>query len=267
MAIPKTSRTIVRYRKVATRMWGDERFRSLSAPKPNAQTLWVYLLTGPQTTAIPGLFSAGESSLAEAIGWPLSAFRRCFAEIVEQGMAAADWEARVVWIPKAVLYNNPESPNVIKAWRGAADQIPECDLKSKGLKALEAFVQGMGEAFRQAFHQAFGHGYPEGSVESGAVAVAVTPPSPPGKASSKASSARQLDPRIPYAQRTDRTIWTADGYPRAAFRTDCPDDRWRLKCIDPAFVTTHPQWKGRLPEGKLGTCPHHRTKAPEASWP
>lgn len=266
MATPRTTRTTVRYRKVATRMWGDERFRQLSAPKPNGQTLWVYLLTGPHTTAIPGLFSAGESSLAEAIGWPQAAFRRCFTEIVDQGMALADWKARVIWIPKAVLYNAPESPNVIKAWRAASDQIPECDLKRRGLKQLEAFLQGFGEGFRQAFRQAFSQVSAEGSVESGAVAVAVTPPSPPGKASGKASHNGRLDPAIPYAQRTDRQIWTADGYPRAAFRTDCPDQAWRLRCVSPAFIEAHPEWRGKLPDGPRGTCPEHRAKA-AYPWP
>ena len=85
--------------------------------------------------------------------------------------------------------------------------------------------------------------------------------------SPEAPASTNLDPTIPYAQRTDRRIWTADGYPRAAFRTDCPDDRWRLKCVDPAFVQAHPDWDPHLPAPQLRTCPHHRAKAPEASWP
>lgn len=80
------------------------------------------------------------------------------------------------------------------------------------------------------------------------------------------ASTNNLDPSIPYAQRTDRRIWTADGYPRAAFRTDCPDEAWRLRCVSPAFLEAHPEWRGKLPDGPRGTCPDHRAKA-AYPWP
>jgi hypothetical protein len=127
-------------------MWGDERFVALSRPKPNAQTLWVFLLTGPQTTAAPGLFSAGEAALAEALDWPLPAFRKCFQEIAAREMAKADWRARVVWIPKAVLYNPAENQNTVKAWRKAIAEIPECALRDEAEVALKA-ASGFPEVF------------------------------------------------------------------------------------------------------------------------
>src|SRR6266446_3179831 len=52
--------TMSRYRKIDTRMWGDVRFRELSSPSPSGKYLWMFLLTGPQTSNIPGLFRAGE---------------------------------------------------------------------------------------------------------------------------------------------------------------------------------------------------------------
>lgn len=146
-----------RYRKVASRMWADERFLQLSRPQANAQTLWVYLMTGPHTTAIPGLFTAGEARLSEELGWSLREFRRCFQEIVSLGMAQADWQRRVVWLPKAVRYNEPESPNVVKAWRSALDEIPECPLKYVAAQAIKDFVQGLAEGFRKAL----GEGWPD----------------------------------------------------------------------------------------------------------
>lgn len=143
---------MARHRKIDVKMWGDEKFVALSKPKPNAQTLWVFLLTGPQTTAAPGLFSAGEAALAEALDWPLPAFRRCFRELADKQMAKADWRARVVWIPKAVLYNPAENPNTVKAWRRAIAEIPECPLRDEAETALrkasgfpEVFELGMEE--------------------------------------------------------------------------------------------------------------------------
>jgi len=172
----------VRYRKITTRMWGDDRFRALSVPPPNGQTLWVYLLTGPHTHAIPGLFAAGEAALAEALNWPLRGFRHAFQEIGLQGMAIADWTARVVWIPKAVVHNPPESTNVIRAWRAGFDEVPECPLRHQALQQLQAFVEGMGEGFRQAFREAFAQALAEplaqgqGQSGTGAVTGTDTPP-------------------------------------------------------------------------------------------
>ncbi len=137
---------MARHRKIDVRMWGDEKFVALSSPKPNAQTLWVFLLTGPQTTAAPGLFSAGEAALAEMLDWPLPAFRKCFREIEGREMAKADWRARVVWIPKSVLYNPAENQNAVKAWRRAIAEVPECPLRDEAEAALRK-ASGFPEVF------------------------------------------------------------------------------------------------------------------------
>ncbi|MBL7684502.1 MAG: hypothetical protein JNK65_00500, partial [Deltaproteobacteria bacterium] len=119
---------MARYRKIFTKMWGDGKFRQLSTPAPNGQTLWFFLLTGPQTTRIPGLFSLGEAGFAEIIGWSLEGFRKVFQEVLTKDLVKADWEARLVWIPKAILYNQPENPNVVKGWKDTWDEMPECEL-------------------------------------------------------------------------------------------------------------------------------------------
>lgn len=144
-----------RYRKVNVRMWGDDKFNQLSRPKPNAQTLFMYLITGPHTGVLPGLFLSGEAALAEALNWTLGSFRTCFRELASRGMVTADWSRRVVWLPNAVKHNPPENPNVVKAWRSAMDEIPECALKEEASSQLGEFLSGMGEAFQKAFTYGF----------------------------------------------------------------------------------------------------------------
>jgi uncharacterized phage protein (TIGR02220 family) len=144
-----------RYRKVTLRMWGDEKFRQLSVPRPNGQTLWIYLLTGPHTGPIPGLAVVGEAGLAEALGWPLKAFRAAFSEITAQGMAEADWSARVVFLPKAIDHNPPESPNVVRAWPRYMAEIPECLLKFKAAAILKASLEAKGKAWAEAYEEAW----------------------------------------------------------------------------------------------------------------
>jgi len=137
-------------------MWGDAKFRALSAPPPNARDLWVYLVTGPHNGVIPGLFAGGEAALAEALEWPLEAFRECFAEISAKGMAKADWKARLVWLPNAARHNLPASPNVVVGWGKAFDELPECALKREAFAGLQATLGAMPEGFRKAFRKAFG---------------------------------------------------------------------------------------------------------------
>ncbi|PJA20842.1 MAG: hypothetical protein COX62_04015 [Deltaproteobacteria bacterium CG_4_10_14_0_2_um_filter_43_8] len=142
-----------RYRKIFIKMWGDGKFRNLTLSGPNGQTLWFFLLTGPQTTRIPGLFSSGEAGFAETIGWPIEGFRKVFREVLTQGMVRVDWKARLVWVPKAIHYNRPENPNVIKGWKDTWDEMPECALKLEAWRELQSFIEGLGEGFLKAFEQ------------------------------------------------------------------------------------------------------------------
>lgn len=145
-----------RFSKVTRRMWNDERFTALSAAKPNAQTLWMRLMTGPELGCIPGVFTAREGGLADALGWSLGAFRKCWREIEAAGLAEADWSKGLVFIPKAVHHNEPEAPNVVLGWRMAWAELPECALKAKAQAILNAHMVLMGEPWAKAFAKAIG---------------------------------------------------------------------------------------------------------------
>ena len=144
-----------RYRKIDPRMWGDQKFRELSKPQPNAQSLWQYLLTGPHTNSCPGLYEVGELELAEKLGWPLKGFREVFQELLQKGMVKADFSAHVIYIPKVKEYDRPQSVNVVKKWAKDYDEVPECDLKTEYYYDIRAFIEGFGEGFKEAFVKAF----------------------------------------------------------------------------------------------------------------
>ncbi|WP_233343666.1 hypothetical protein [Burkholderia cepacia] len=144
-----------RYRVIEVRMWADQKFCALTPIPPSGQGLWVYLLTGPHTGPIPGIFRAGRAGLAEELGWTTEAFDEAFVEVFRQGMAKADWQAKLVWIPKAIECNRPASPNVVTSWGKEWPQLPECDLKVEAFEVLKSFIHGLGEAFGKAFDKAF----------------------------------------------------------------------------------------------------------------
>lgn len=143
----------MRYRMLDVRIWCDEKFRALSPLKPSAQALFIYLLTNPHTTSIPGLYRAGAAAMAEELGWSLLGFNRALKEIVAQGLVKVDLKARVIFIANAVKYNKPQSPNVVKSWALHWDEVPECALKNEAYHFLKAFTQGLGKAFAQAFEE------------------------------------------------------------------------------------------------------------------
>lgn len=143
----------MRYRMLDVRIWCDEKFRALSPLKPSAQALFIYLLTNPNTTSIPGLYRAGAAAMAEELGWSLRGFNQALKEIVGQGLVKVDLKARVIFIANAIKYNKPQSPNVVKSWALHWDELPECALKNEAYQFLKVFTQGLGKAFAQAFEE------------------------------------------------------------------------------------------------------------------
>lgn len=142
-----------RYRKIEVRTWSDEKFRELSPIPPSGQGLWFFLLTGPHTTAIPGLFRAGRAAMAEELGWEQEAFDEAFLEVSGQGMAKADFKAKLVWLPKAIQHNKPESPNVVRGWRVELDLLPECDLKREAIAGIRDALEIAGPSYVEAFDE------------------------------------------------------------------------------------------------------------------
>ena len=146
---------MARYRKIEVKTWGDIKFRSLSPLQPSGQALWFYLIAGPRTTAIPGLFSAGPAAMAEDLDWDIKAFHEAFQEVLAEGMVKVDFKAKLVFLPKAVEHNKPESPNVVVSWGKEFELIPECELKIEAYNTLKAFVSGMSKGYKEAFEKAF----------------------------------------------------------------------------------------------------------------
>lgn len=144
---------MTRYRKIEVRTWSDERFRNLSNIAPSGQGLWFFLLTGPHTSPIPGLFRAGRAAMAEELGWENEAFDKAFQEVSDEGMAKADFKARLVWLPNALKHNKPESPNVVRSWRVELNLLPECDLRNEAISHIRKTLESIGTSYVQAFDE------------------------------------------------------------------------------------------------------------------
>lgn len=143
-----------KYKKIEMRMYADSKFNSLSPLIPSGQALWIYLLTCPFNGNIPGIYMAGKAALAESLKWSVSAFDKAFGEVFAEGLARADWNARVIHIKNSVKHNPPASPNVIIGWKNEWESIPECDLKCEAYDSLKSSCEALGRPFLDAFNKA-----------------------------------------------------------------------------------------------------------------
>lgn len=91
--------------------------------------------------------------MAEELDWDVEAFDEAFQEVFENGMAKADFKARLVWLPNALKHNKPESPNVVRSWRVELDLLPECDLKNEAIARIREILESIGPSYVQAFDE------------------------------------------------------------------------------------------------------------------
>lgn len=148
---------MARYRKIDVRIWNDEKFSQLS---DTAQLAFLYVLTHPTMTSLGALRSSPENLAGEKYGWSDNAkdlrkgFLKAFQELFSKGLLKADCRG-LIYAPNFLKYNSPESPNVIKAWKGSLDLLPECELLFEVIKSTDRFVSGLSKGFQEAFKETF----------------------------------------------------------------------------------------------------------------
>lgn len=136
------------YRKLDVEIWSHP---ALAGVECRVTLLLVYLLTGPHTTSIPGLFRIGRAALAEALGWEPEDFASAWRTLAERGLVQADWHARLVWVPLAWSMEAPANPSVVKGWRDRWATLPKSDLLDRVTETFTAQLHAMGSAYETAF--------------------------------------------------------------------------------------------------------------------
>ncbi len=150
------------FRKIEVRMWGDARFLALDN---QGKLAWVYLLTGPHTTTLPGLWRMSRLEAADDLGMDpkrfQERFREWFAEPFREPMAEADWTAKVVWVPKAIVYNPCPNENVMKHWSDHFSAVPESPLKLKAWHTFADHFDDSSKEWVKGFAKLFAKPLPE----------------------------------------------------------------------------------------------------------
>lgn len=132
------------FRKVETTFWG----LPLS---PDAQRVGLYLITGPCTTRVPGLVKIGRAALAEELGLTDEATKAALQQLEDLGQIRADWKARLVWRPEAILLHPPSNPNMVLGWCWEWSQLPRCALLEEAREAFGRVLAMRGPDYVEAF--------------------------------------------------------------------------------------------------------------------
>ena len=123
-----------RYGKVSTAIFTDE----LSAQwSDTAFRIAIYLLAGPHSNSI-GCFRLPKGYVAEDLGKGIETVSEGFQELSEAGFIRYCDRTKHVWMPKFLLHNQFENPNVAKAALKILGSIPkECGFIPELLDTLE----------------------------------------------------------------------------------------------------------------------------------
>ncbi|MCP4539845.1 MAG: hypothetical protein GY832_22120 [Chloroflexi bacterium] len=141
------------YRKVSCCLHGDAEF--LSWPLAG-KAAFLQILTHPNMISL-GCMRGTIPGLAAEWDIPEKDYREGLAEAFAKETVKLDERTRLIVIPKFLLHNTPQSPNVIKSWPGllAAQGVQECELLTQHLQQVRGFMKGYSKGFREAFEEAF----------------------------------------------------------------------------------------------------------------
>lgn len=149
-----------RYRRIRSRLWLEREFQALSEGE---QLVALYCYSGPYTNGL-GLYRlVPEAAAADFPHISADTFKRRFDAACRAFNWRFDAAVRVIWIPAWLGDNSPQSPNVVKSWRSAFNEVPYCAVKAEAATAIQAFLKDKGEAFIEAFGEvlpeAFGNSF------------------------------------------------------------------------------------------------------------
>ena len=150
------------YRTIYCTTWDKPAFTQLST---DAQLVWLFIVTGPHTDRIPGLYSLGAGAMADRLAdkgepWEGSRIQAALEEMMSLGLIAVHRRPNVIYMPGLLNEYRPNNLNILIGWGKALQNIPDCPLKEEWLAELWRHCVERGDTengnWRDYYHQAIG---------------------------------------------------------------------------------------------------------------
>ena len=138
---------MAKWRPIDTRLWTDRKFMTLA---DDGKLLWLWLLTSPFGTPIPGVIVSGEMAIAESIGWTIERYRKGYRELLAKGLSIR-MDGRLIWLFKALEYQKVCGPKHIVSMAKTWDDVPDVELKSQVWEALKISCKSWPKLFADGF--------------------------------------------------------------------------------------------------------------------
>lgn len=124
------------YRAIYTKVWDDEVFITLTAIE---KLTFLFILTGPHTTSVPGLYPVRAGQIAGALDLTRDDVDLAMANLQRAGLI--DFDHAVVITPKWTRYHRPGNANITKNWATVVGRLPKTRVLCDWIEALDQWFQ------------------------------------------------------------------------------------------------------------------------------
>ena len=135
----------MRYTKIHTQIWNDEKFISLT---PEQQRLFLYILTSPHSNLI-GFYVLKKAYIQGDIKDFGKSFDKDFGKLCSEGLISYDEGLQVILIHKWLKHNQITNPNQIKSAVKQFTELPKTYLLQTFKVLCEGLCEGLYEVLRK----------------------------------------------------------------------------------------------------------------------
>lgn len=129
--------------------WRGETFQKIGDV---AKIVFVFLVTGPKTTRIPGIALCTPCDIARALDLPEPEILAALNELREDGCTL--YESGMFWLPNATKFEHVCNPYIVRSWAKIWPFVPHGDLKRRAWFALRDWCKAKGPAYAKEFKAA-----------------------------------------------------------------------------------------------------------------
>ena len=161
------------YNRVSSRFWAEARSEDWT---DDMALLGAYILTCDHRTT-EGIYYLPREYMVGDLpdGWDLPRLDACLAPLLDHDFLRYDFKARVAFIPKAMKYQRPDTPQQQKSAIRNIRNLPKTPLLADLFEAAEAFAKPFHQALLQAIPQGLEQAMALGKASRACARVAPAP--------------------------------------------------------------------------------------------